>query len=169
MTVSSKESGLPAKDLPSRIVCDKYMFTSRLGPDEIRITSIGKFSGWSTKPTPSVDRDFRREAVRQFPQLQTLIEKATTKCGHRPYVNDGILLLGKCSDTYENLYVSCGPGSNGWKLALGSGEVIDRLVSGETPETIKTELGFDVSAFSPAGRVLYAPFFAKLCRIRWDV
>ena len=40
------------QDLPTRIVCDKYMFTSRLG-DEIRITSIGEFSGWSTKPTPS--------------------------------------------------------------------------------------------------------------------
>jgi D-amino-acid dehydrogenase len=158
---------LKPQDLPSRIVSDKYMYTSRLG-DEIRITSIGEFSGWSTKPTPNVDTEFRHEAIRQFPQLQNLINEAPTRCGHRPYVNDGILLLGAV-DTHENLFVSCGPGSNGWKLAMGSGEVIVRLVSGQTTDQIAQDLKFDASAFSPAGRVLKAPIFAKLCRARWDV
>jgi glycine/D-amino acid oxidase-like deaminating enzyme len=105
-----KESpSLKPKDLPSRIVSDKYMYTSRLG-DEMRITSIGEFSGWSTAPTRSVETDFRKEAIRQFPQLQQWIEEAKTYCGHHPYVNDGILLLGAV-DTHENLIVSCGPGS----------------------------------------------------------
>lgn len=44
ISMSAKKSALRDRDLPSRIVCDKYMFTSRLGPDEIRMTSIGKFS-----------------------------------------------------------------------------------------------------------------------------
>lgn len=158
---------LKPQDLPSRIVCDKYMYTSRLG-DEIRITSIGEFSGWNTAPTLAVDKDFRREAARQFPQLQALIAAAPTHCGLRPFVNDGILLLGAV-DTHDNLFVSCGPGSNGWKLAMGSGEVIQRLISGQTPGQIEEELGFDVGAFSPAGRVRNAPFFAKLCRARWNV
>mgnify|MGYP005848585519 CR=1 FL=1 len=173
MSVSAKEAlknnpKLTDQDLPSRIVCDKYMFTTRLG-DEIRITSIGEFSEWSTKPTGNVEQEFRREASRQFPQLKDLIAKAKTRCGHRPFVNDGILLLGACDDTHENLYVSCGPGSNGWKLALGSGEVIERLVSGQTTDQMAKELDFDPTAFSPAGRVLAAPVFAKLCRARWDV
>jgi D-amino-acid dehydrogenase len=173
MTVSAKEAlqqnpTLRQKDLPSRIVCDKYMFTTRLGKDDIRITSIGEFSEWSTTPTPQVDQEFRREASRQFPQLKDLIAKAKTRCGHRPFVNDGILLLGAC-DTHDNLYVSCGPGSNGWKLALGSGEVIERLVSGQTTGSMAQELDFDPTAFSPAGRVLKAPLFAKLCRARWDL
>jgi D-amino-acid dehydrogenase len=154
-------------DLPSRIVSDKYMYTSRLG-DEIRITSIGEFSGWSTKPTQHVDSEFRREAIHQFPQLQNSIDNAPTRCGHRPYINDGILLLGAV-DTHDNLFVSCGPGSNGWKLAMGSGEIIERLVAGQTAEQISQDLEFDANAFSPAGRVLKAPFFAKLCRARWDV
>ena len=55
MSISAKEvlssTNLKAEDLPTRIVSDKYMYTSRLG-DEIRITSIGEFSGWSTQPTP---------------------------------------------------------------------------------------------------------------------
>jgi D-amino-acid dehydrogenase len=172
MSVSAKEAlaklKLKPQDLPSRIVCDKYMYTTRLG-DEIRITSIGEFSEWNTAPTPQVDQDFRVEAIRQFPQLEPLIHEAKTYCGHRPYVSDGILLLGACSDTYDKLYVSCGPGSNGWKLAMGSGEVIARLISGETLDDMKQELGFDATAFSPAGRVLHAPLFAKVCRARWNV
>ena len=40
------------RDVILSIVCDKYIFTTRLGDDEIRITSIGEFSGWSTQPTP---------------------------------------------------------------------------------------------------------------------
>lgn len=171
MSVSAKEAlnqGLKPKDLPSRIICDKYMFTSRLGDDEIRLTSIGEFSGWSTSPTPNVDEDFRQEAIRQFPQLQNLIRSTKTYCGHRPFINDGILLLGAV-DTHHNLFVSSGPGSNGWKLAMGSGEVIRRLVEGQSSKQIHDDLGCDVDSFSPAGRVRMAPWFAKLCRARWNV
>ena len=118
--VLKEKSMLQASDLPSRIVSDKYMYTSRLG-DEIRITSVGEFSGWSTRPNPQVETDFKKEAIRQFPQLKEYINDAKILCGHRPYVNDGILLLGSV-ESHENLFVSCGPGSNGWKLCLGSGD-----------------------------------------------
>lgn len=172
MSVSAAEAlknnkNLTPQDLPSRIVADKYMYTSRLG-DEIRITSIGEFSGWSTQPTPQVDEEFHQEAIRQFPQLKELIKIASTRCGHRPYVSDGILLLGRV-DTHDNLFVSCGPGSNGWKLAMGSGEIIERLISGQTEYEISKELEFDANTFSPAGRVVKAPVFGKLCRSRWNV
>ena len=158
---------LKPQDLPSRIVSDAFMYTSRLG-DEIRITSIGEFSGWSTQPTPEVEKEFRQEAIRQFPQLESFIKEAKIKCGHRPYVSDGILLLGRVG-SFDNLLVSCGPGSNGWKLAMGSGEIVERLVSGKTEDDISNELGFDAHAFSPAGRVVHSPIFSKLCRARWGV
>jgi len=172
MSVSAQEmlrmdQSLRPADLPTRIVSDKYMYTSRLGKDEIRITSVGEFSGWSTKPTQSVDVEFREEAKRQFPQLSPVIDRAKTFCGHRPYINDGLLLMGVV-DTHENLLVSCGPGSNGWKLAMGCGDIIQRLVAGESEEDIKNELGFTVSAFSPRNRVKNAPIFSKICRARWD-
>lgn len=167
MSISASEAlqDDPETPLPSRIVCDKYMFTTRLG-DEIRFTSIREFSGWNTEPDREVDTLFRKEAMRQFPQFKDLILKAKTICGHRPLVSDGILLLGQV-DTHANLFVACGPGSSGWELALGSGEVIERLVSGQPMEKLKDELGFDAEALSPAGRVLHAPIFAKLCRSRW--
>ncbi len=171
MSISAKEalqsSLLKQTDLPTRIVCDKYMFTSRLG-DEIRVTSIGEFSGWSTSPTTSVEKEFRKEAVRQFPKLESFINAAKVKCGHRPYVSDGILLLGRV-DKFDNLLVSCGPGSNGWKLAMGSGSIVEMLVSGKTEEEISAELGFDVRSLSPSGRVVDSPIFAKMCRARWGV
>jgi len=171
MSISAEKvlssTNLKPEDLPTRIVCDKYMFTSRLG-DEIRITSIGEFSDWSTRPTSTVEREFRREACRQFPQLEHFINEAVVKCGHRPYVSDGILLLGRVS-SFTNLLVSCGPGSNGWKLAMGSGEIVERLVSGKTEDDISAELGFDARSFSPAGRVVRSPVFARLCLARWGV
>jgi hypothetical protein len=52
---------------------------------------------------------------------------------------------------------------------MGSGSIIEMLVSGETEDQISAELGFDVRSFSPAGRVLQSPIFAKICRARWGV
>ncbi len=167
--ILSSSPNLTPNDLPQRIVSDKYMFTSRLG-DEIRFTSIGEFSGWDTAPTPQVKTEFIEESIRQFPHLEKYIRSNAdnVKCGHRPYVSDGILLLGRV-DSFENLMVSCGPGSNGWKLAMGSGEIVEKLVSGMTEEEISEELGFDANAFSPKGRVLRSPLFSKICRAGWNV
>jgi glycine/D-amino acid oxidase-like deaminating enzyme len=113
-----KISPLKSRDLPSRIVCDKYMYTTQLGDDEIRITSIGELCGWQTWPSPDVDLEFRKEAERQFPQLSTYIDKAITLCGHRPLVSDGMLLLGP----------------------MGSGEVIARLINGQSLHEIERPL-----------------------------
>jgi D-amino-acid dehydrogenase len=178
MSVSAKEatqtltksdgSKLSNKDLPSRIVCDKYMYTTRLGPDEIRITSIGEFSGWSTKPTPAVDKEFGHEAARQFPQLTPLIPNTKTLCGHRPLVSDGILLLGKLSAS-SNVYLSCGPGSNGWKLAMGSGEAVARLIEGQPAAEISQHMGANLDTFAPKGRAMHSPLFARICRAIWNV
>lgn len=106
--------------------------------------------------------------MRQFPLLESFIMQAKVKCGHRPYVSDGVLLLGRVQE-FDNLLVSAGPGSNGWKLAMGSGSVVEMLVSGKTEDHISDELGFDARSFSPAGRVVDSPIFAKLCRARWGV
>lgn len=52
---------------------------------------------------------------------------------------------------------------------MGSGEVIKRLVAGQSLELISKELEFDASVVSPAGRVLNAPVFAKICRASWGI
>lgn len=52
---------------------------------------------------------------------------------------------------------------------MGSGEIVERLVSGKTEDDISAELGFDARSFSPAGRVVRSPVFARLCLARWGV
>lgn len=52
---------------------------------------------------------------------------------------------------------------------MGSAVVVQGLAAGKTEKELSAELGFDVSAFGPANRVVYAPWFAKLCRARWNV
>eukprot|EP01083_Nonionella_stella_P135463 412081_1 len=86
-----------------------------------------------------------------MPQNKELIQKVPTYCGHRPYVSDGLLLLGQV-DSHENLFLSVGPGSNGWKLAMGSGDVINRLIDGQSSKQIRQDCNFDVNVLSPKGR-----------------
>ncbi len=66
-------------------------------------------------------------------------------------------------------FLNSGPGSNGWKLAMGSGDIAERLVSGKTEDEISDELGFDAHLLSPAGRVIPSPIFTKICRAQWCV
>ena len=60
--------------------------------------------------------------------------------------------MGRCHEV-QNLLVSCGTGSNGWEMAMGSAAVIQGLVSGKTKQEVSKELGFDVEAFAPKNRV----------------
>uniref|UniRef100_A0A7S3LUH2 FAD dependent oxidoreductase domain-containing protein n=1 Tax=Aplanochytrium stocchinoi TaxID=215587 RepID=A0A7S3LUH2_9STRA len=155
---------VPEEKLPSRIVSDEVVYTSRLG-DQIRVTSIGEFSGWNTKPDVNVDKRFREAALERMPQLTEQIQSHPTRCGLRPYVSDGIVLLGRV-ELFSNLLVNCGPGSNGWKICEGAGEVIARLVANED---IDKPLGFESEYLSPKGRVVSAPIFSKICLSRWQI
>ena len=68
-------------------------YTSRLGPDRVRLASMGEFSGWGSSPAAEVDAAFRRRSREQQPGLAGLMEGTGTKCGLRPFVNDGIILV----------------------------------------------------------------------------
>ena len=58
------------------------------------MSSLGSFCGWDTAPNPSVDSDFRRRALQQQPALKGMIDDTVTKCGLRPFVNDGLVMVG---------------------------------------------------------------------------
>ncbi len=70
-----------------------HSYTSRLGPNRVRLASMGEFSGWVSSPSAEVDAAFRRRARGQHPGLAGLMEGTGTKCGLRPFVNDGIILV----------------------------------------------------------------------------
>jgi D-amino-acid dehydrogenase len=154
-------AGVPEDHLPQRIVYDKYTYVSRLG-DQVRITSIGEFAGWDTKPTPEVDKSLRAAAKRQLPALADLITETHTRCGLRPFSADGIILLGRVQP-FQNLSINCGPGFNGWKTALGAGRVLADIVAGGG----KDEKDFDASFLSPSGRMKQAPLLSRISLKRW--
>ncbi|CAM9429467.1 unnamed protein product [Phaeothamnion confervicola] len=112
----------PERELPQRIVFDKYTYSSRLG-DEVRVTSVGEFCGWKTRPDADVDAAFRHQAKLHMPQLSQFLDATPTRCGLRPFAADGILLVGRIPQL-ANLSVNVGPGFNGWKVAIGAGRVL---------------------------------------------
>ena len=101
--------------IPSRMLIDQKLYISRLG-NQIRITSMGEFCGWDTKPDYTIDRIFREAGKIRVPGLKPLFDASPTRCGLRPYSADGIIILGRIEDT-TNLSVNVGPGFNGWKIS----------------------------------------------------
>ena len=149
------------KDLPTRMLIDKKMYISRLG-DQIRVTSIGEFCGWNTIPDPSINEIFRSNGRIRVPAIQDLFDSTPTRCGLRPYSADGIILLGRIQNT-TNLSVNVGPGFNGWKISVGAAELLGNILT----EKDDVNYSFQVEKLSPGGRVVHAPFWCLLSRIRW--
>lgn len=45
---------------------------------------------------------------------------------------DGPAILGRTR--YDNLFLDCGHGSNGWTQACGTGKIVADIVAGRPPE-----------------------------------
>lgn len=155
----AKES-MSSSEIPSRIVCNSFLFASRLG-EQVRVTSVGEFSGWNTTPTRGVDLRFRKEAKSFLPELSEQIDETPTRVGLRPYVNDGGVLLGRIPG-FRNLSINCGPGSNGWKNCVGAAEIVALSLEGSVDG-----LGFDAACLSPEGRVGQSSLWSKLSLLYW--
>ncbi len=146
---------------PHGIISDAFTYVSRLGENKLRMTAIGEFCGWNTEVDESIDRDFRAEVTRILPHFSSLARSAPTRCGLRPFVADGVVLIGRV-DGVSNLSVNVGPGSNGWKICVGAGDVLARVLVGD-----EEQLGFDPRCLSPAGRIVRAPLWSRMSLARW--
>src|SRR5690606_41400910 len=60
------------------------------------------------------------------------LDRAEARAGLRPMPPDGPATLGKTR--YDNLYLDCGHGSNGWTQACGTGKIVADIVAGREPE-----------------------------------
>eukprot|EP00471_Norrisiella_sphaerica_P011357 CAMPEP_0184494086 /NCGR_PEP_ID=MMETSP0113_2-20130426/27741_1 /TAXON_ID=91329 /ORGANISM="Norrisiella sphaerica, Strain BC52" /LENGTH=495 /DNA_ID=CAMNT_0026879651 /DNA_START=146 /DNA_END=1633 /DNA_ORIENTATION=- len=161
--VDLNEANAQKLDVPSRIVSDSIFYVTRYH-DQLRMTSMGEFSGWGTIPTPVVEERMRSEAKRWFPELNDAIENSELVCGLRPLTADGMLLLGAIPG-FENSFVNAGPGSNGWKVGIGAGEILARRIAGDFNSKTNSlssksftfemeEIPFDQNIFALSGRVL---------------
>ena len=147
------------KYIPSRMLIDNKMYISRLG-DQVRVTSVGEFSGWDTAPDPQINKAFRMEARAHVRPLGQLFDSTPTRCGLRPYSADGIILLGRVEST-TNLSLNVGPGFNGWKICLGAADVLAATLNGED----STKFSFDVSKLAPGHRVKPSPIWSFVAKI----
>jgi len=155
------ESSIQDFHLPSRMIIDKKMYISRLGQN-IRITSIGEFCGWDTKPDEIINRSFRENGRKHLPDLAHEFDKTPTRCGLRPQSADGVIVLGRV-DGMKNLSLNVGPGQTGWKLSIGAASVIGTILDDNTEEYL-----FKLDKLSPKHKVVYAPFWSFISRLRWE-
>ena len=154
------KSSIHDSNLPTRMIIDKKMYISRLGKN-IRITSIGEFCGWDTKPDEIINRSFRERGRKHIPDLANNFDKTPTRCGLRPQSADGVILLGRV-DGMKNLSLNVGPGQTGWKLSMGAASVIGAILDQDTEDYL-----FKLEKLSPKNKVVYAPFWSYLSRLRW--
>ena len=148
--------------LPNATIISKYLYITSFHR-QLRAASVGEFAGWSNVPTPSIMNDLRQEMKRYFPKLEEEIDTAPILTGLRPYVADGGLIVGAVPEV-PNLFVNVGPGFNGWKIAIGAGELVTRAMLG--PDLSNScSIDFDESLFQPKDRVRYSPALAQLRRI----
>jgi D-amino-acid dehydrogenase len=147
-------------DLPTRIIVDKKMYLSRLGR-QVRVTSMAEFCGWDTAPDEKINKSFREQGRKHVPGLLPLFNRAPTRCGLRPQSADGVILLGRV-DGMKNLSLNVGPGQTGWKLSLGAASVLAANLDNDIKDYT-----FDIQKLSPANKVVYAPFWSMLSRLRW--
>jgi len=155
---------------PQRIVADASMFLTRFH-DSVRITSIGEFSGWHTRPNNTVLHNLREKAQRWLPSLSNRIMGNNTRVvtGLRPFVADGRMIIGRAPQ-FENLFLNTGPGSNGWKLCVGAARVLvsnmrhgdgDRNNGKSIPDDMRVPREA-LDLVDPRGRVLHAPVFCAV-------
>jgi len=146
---------------PRRVIVDDFVYIAPMS-DELRITSVGEFAGWSTVPRPDIVEKLRDHALKLFPaEARPAIESAKPVCGLRPFTSDGLLILGRVGEV-ENLSVNTGPGFNGWKTALGAARLLAEEIVERPEEGERKTLEFDPKVFSPKGRVKSAPIFVAL-------
>ena len=62
----------------------------------------------------------------------------------------------------KKLSLNVGPGQTGWKLSVGAASVLAANLDNDT-----YEYPFDLQKLSPADKVVYAPFWSMLSRLRW--
>ncbi|MBO1112684.1 D-amino acid dehydrogenase [Bordetella petrii] len=117
---------------PRAALMDEYnkVMISRLG-DRVRAAGMAELKGYGTALDPGRVAFLKGVAREWFPQGIDL-DHAQAWAGLRPMTPDGPAILGKTR--YDNLYLDCGHGSNGWTQACGTGKIVADIVAGRAPE-----------------------------------
>merc|ERR1712130_18036 len=75
------------------------------------------------------------QSTQMMPNMMNMFDKEQNmKCvtGLRPLTYDTSIIVGKVKE-YDNLYLSVGPGYNGFKTAMGSALLLSEIVCNNKP------------------------------------
>ena len=116
----------------STVMDETYKVAITRFNDRIRVGGMAELAGFDLSLNPR-----RRETLEMvlnglFPNGGD-ISKSQFWTGLRPMTPDGTPIIGKASNTYQNVWLNTGHGTLGWTMACGSGQLLADLMAGQKP------------------------------------
>eukprot|EP00658_Telonema_sp_P-2_P003018 TRINITY_DN11111_c0_g1_i1.p1 TRINITY_DN11111_c0_g1~~TRINITY_DN11111_c0_g1_i1.p1 ORF type:complete len:519 (-),score=91.52 TRINITY_DN11111_c0_g1_i1:361-1917(-) len=132
LTVDLSQSDTSPEEQPQGLLILEpvHLYTVRMQGNKLRFASIAEWAGWNEQdPNEQSVENLRRIASEWFPQLRGQIysPEALVLVGGRPQSPDDIPIIS--GTKLQNLFVNTGHGQYGWRLACGSAEILERVVS----------------------------------------
>jgi D-amino-acid dehydrogenase len=122
----------PAMAPVSTVMDETYKVAITRFDDRIRVGGMAELAGFDLSLNPR-----RRETLEMvlgslFPQGGD-VSKSLFWTGLRPMTPDGTPIIGRASETYNNVWLNTGHGTLGWTMACGSAQVLADLLAGQKP------------------------------------
>jgi D-amino-acid dehydrogenase len=116
----------------STVMDETYKVAITRFDDRIRVGGMAELAGFDLSLNPR-----RRETLEMvlnslFPNAGDL-SKSLFWTGLRPMTPDGTPIIGRASETYNNVWLNTGHGTLGWTMACGSGQLLADLVANHKP------------------------------------
>ena len=110
--------------------------------NRIRVGGMAELSGFDLSLNPR-----RRETLEMvlnglFPNAGDT-SQSLFWTGLRPMTPDGTPIIGKASETYNNVWLNTGHGTLGWTMACGSAQVLADLVANHKPAIQSDDLSLN--------------------------
>ncbi len=122
----------PAMAPVSTVMDETYKVAITRFDDRIRVGGMAELAGFDLSLNPR-----RRETLEMvlgslFPNGGD-VSKSLFWTGLRPMTPDGTPIIGRASETYNNVWLNTGHGTLGWTMACGSAQVLADLMTGQKP------------------------------------
>lgn len=114
----------------STVMDETYKVAITRFDDRIRVGGMAELAGFDLSLNPR-----RRETLEMvlgslFPNGGD-VSKSLFWTGLRPMTPDGTPIIGRASETYDNVWLNTGHGTLGWTMACGSAQVLADLMAGQ--------------------------------------
>jgi len=133
----------------STVMDETYKVAITRFNDRIRVGGMAELAGFDLSLNPR-----RRETLEMvlgslFPNGGD-VSKSLFWTGLRPMTPDGTPIIGKASETYDNVWLNTGHGTLGWTMACGSGQLLADLVANKRTAILSED--FAITRYNRASK-----------------